>query len=147
MKIILLKDIKNVGKKFDVKDVSDGHALNHLIPEGAAEVANVATLKKVELLKAHAVEDMKIQENLLAKNIKAIAALKVTIKEKANGKGHLFAQIHVDEIAKAIKAQSQIDVLPNFISLEKPIKEVGEHRVDVKAGDKSAYFTLVVEAA
>ncbi len=147
MKIILLKDIKNIGTKYDVKNVSDGHAINHLIPQGVAEVATVANLKKVEILKTHAVEDMKIQENLLMKNMKAIAALKITIAEKANEKGHLFAQIHKEDIAKAVKAESHLDLLPDFITLEKPIKEVGEHRVDVKAGDKNAYFTLIVEAA
>ncbi len=147
MKIILLKDAKNIGKKYDVKDVSDGHAINHLIPEGVAEAATVASLKKIEVLKQHAAEEMKVQENLLAKNIKNIAALRITIKEKANEKGHLFAQVHKEDITKAIKAQSELDVLPDFITVEKPIKEAGEHRVDVKAGDKSAYFTLVVEAA
>ncbi len=147
MKVILLKDSKNIGKKYDVKDVSDGHALNHLIPQGVAEVATMASLKKVEILKAHAMEDMKIQENLLMKNMKAIGDLQITLKEKANEKGHLFAQIHKEDITKAVKAESQLDILPDFITLEKPIKEVGEHKVDVKAGDKTASFTLVVTAA
>ncbi len=146
MKIILLKDAKNIGKKYDVKDVSDGHALNRLIPQGIAEVATVSSMKKLEVLKSRDLEDRKIQENLLQKNLKAVGALKITLTEKANEKGHLFAQIHAEEIAKAVKAESQLDILPEFIHLEKPIKEVGEHKVEVKAGDKSAVFTLTVEA-
>ncbi|MDD5050264.1 MAG: 50S ribosomal protein L9 [Candidatus Pacebacteria bacterium] len=147
MKIILLKDAKNIGKKYDIKDVSDGHALNHLIPQGIGEVATPGSLKKVEVLKMRDVEDKKIQENLLEKNLKAVGALKIVIKEKANEKGHLFAQIHKEEIAKAVKAQSQIDILPDFITLEKPIKEVGEHKIEVKAGQKNTVFALSVEPA
>ncbi|MDD4988940.1 MAG: 50S ribosomal protein L9 [Candidatus Pacebacteria bacterium] len=146
MKVILLKDSKNIGKKYDVKDVSDGHALNLLFPQGIAEVATVASLKKLEVLKSRDMEDRKIQENLLMKNLKAVGVLKIVMKEKANEKGHLFAQIHKEEIAKAVKAQSELDILPDFIVLEKPIKEVGEHKIEVKAGEKSAVFNLVVEA-
>ncbi len=147
MKVILLKDSKNIGKKYDVKDVSDGHALNLLFPQGIAEVATAMSLKKLEVLKSRDLEDRKIQENLLMKNLKAVGALKITLTEKANEKGHLFAQIHTEDIAKAVKAESQIDILPEFIHLEKPIKEVGEHKIEVKAGEKSAMFMLTVEAS
>ena len=146
MKVILLKDAKNIGKKYDVKDVSDGFALNALFPQGIAEVATAVSLKKLEVLKSRDMEERKIQENLLQKNMKAIGALKIVMKEKANEKGHLFAQIHKEEIVKAVKEQSELDILPDFIVLEKPIKEVGEHKIEVKAGEKSAVFALTVES-
>lgn len=147
MKVILLKDTKNVGKKYEVKTVSDGYAINFLFPQGAAEHATELALKKVELLKTHAIEDKNIQEDLLLKNLKQISALTVTLIEKANEKGHLFAQIHAETIAAAVKEQGHIDILPEFIMLQAPIKEVGEKMIEVKVRDKSAQFKLVVNAA
>ena len=79
-------------------------------------------------------------------NLKEIDGVLITIKEKANEKGHLFAQIHKPEIVKALKEQKKIDVIADFIDLEKPLKEVGSHEIVVKVQDKTAKFNLVIEA-
>ncbi len=146
MKVILLKDSKILGKKYDIKNVSDGHAINFLFPQGLAENATEKAVKKVELLKTQDMENKKVQEDLLIKNLKQVSALTITLTEKANAKGHLFAKIHAEEISKAIKEQSQLDIMPEFIILEAPVKEVGESMIDVKVRDKVAQFKLVVAA-
>ncbi len=146
MKIVLLKDVKAVGKKHDVKNVADGFALNSLIPQGLAEVATPKVLARVELLKKQEEADRKVQEDLLAKNLKALHDATVEVVAEANEKGHLFAGLHAAEIAPLVKAQTQIDVAPEFIKIEKPLKEVGEHKIDVKVQGKSATFTLVIKA-
>jgi len=146
MKIILLKDIKNVGKKFDIKDVNDGHALNMLIPRGLAVPATPSAIKKVEADKAKIAGEMKVQHELLAQNIKAIEATTLTISGKANDKGHLFAGIHAGEIVKQLHEQAHIELEPSFIQLEHPLKTVGEHMVSIKAGEKSAVLKVVIKA-
>lgn len=146
MKIVLLKDVKGVGKKHDTKTVADGFALNSLIPQGLAEVATDKALARVALIKKQEEADKKVQADLLAKNLKSIHDAVVSVTVGANEKGHLFAGIHANEIVPLIKSQTQIDVLPEFIVLEKPIKEVGEHKIDIKVQGKSATFTLVVKA-
>ena len=146
MKIVLLKDVKAVGKKHDVKNVADGFALNSHIPQGLAEVATPKVLARVELLKKQEEADRKVQEDLLAKNLKALHDATVEVVAEANEKGHLFAGLHAAEIAPLVKAQTQIDVAPEFIKIEKPLKEVGEHKIDVKVQGKSATFTLVIKA-
>lgn len=144
MKIILNQDIPKVGKKYEVKNVADGHALNFLIPRGLAIAATASALKKLEIAKAQLVVEKKVQEDLLLKNLKSLDGAKIEIIEKANNKGHLFAGLHKEQIIPVIKKQTGFDVLPEFLVLEKPIKQIGEQTIEVKVQDKIAKFTVVV---
>lgn len=146
MKIILLKDVKGLGRKYDIKEAKDGHALNLLIPQGLAVHATDKNLKEVDIKKRTDLEHRKIQEDLLIMNLKELNGAKIEMTEKANEKGHLFAGIHKEQIIPEIKKQTRIDMLPEFIILEKPIKEVGEHEIAVKVADKTVKFKLVVKA-
>ncbi|MEK7607836.1 MAG: 50S ribosomal protein L9 [Patescibacteria group bacterium] len=146
MKIVLIKDVKGVGKKHDIKTVADGFALNSLIPRELAEIATTQVLERVEKIKKQEGMDKKIHEDLLSKNIKSLHDAVVEVALPANEKGHLFAGIHTVEIASLIKEQTRIDVLPEFIKLDKPIKEIGEHKIDVSIHGKSATFTLNIKA-
>ncbi len=147
MKIILLKDVSKIGRKYDVKDVASGYALNFLIPQGSAKIATKESLKKIEALKAELDAERKIQEDLLAKNLHEIDGKEVTIKAKANDKGHLFAALHSTDVAAALKASLGSDISVGAIELEHNIKTVGEQMIEVKAGGKSAKVKLTVEAA
>jgi len=144
MKVILLHDIKKVGKKYEVKDVSNGYALNLLIPKGLAEVATPASEKRLAVVKSRIDAETKINHELLVKNLKDLAGVVIEMKEKVNEKGHLFAGIHKEDIVKALKAQSRVDVAKEYIDLEKPIKELGEHTINVKVGEHTASFKLNV---
>ena len=146
MKIILLKDVPKVGRKYDIKDLSDGHALNFLIPRGLAEIATAQALKKVEQYKANEATEKKIQGELLAKNLDTIKTLTITLKEKANDKGHLFAGVTKEMLVAEIFKTAHLNLDPESIRLEKPIKEIGEHKVTVEAMDKRAEFTVNIEA-
>ncbi|MDO8575481.1 MAG: 50S ribosomal protein L9 [bacterium] len=146
MKIILLKDIKGVGKKYDIKDVSDGYALNLLIPKRLATPATVGALKSLEFDKKRVEAEKKIHGDLLAKNLASIEGVVVTMTETANEKGHLFAAVHTAEIIGPLQEQTRIQINPENIVLEKPIKAVGEYKIEVKAGEKSATFTLNIKA-
>ncbi|HEY0907966.1 MAG TPA: 50S ribosomal protein L9 [Candidatus Paceibacterota bacterium] len=146
MKIVMLKDVKGVGKKHDVKVVADGFALNSLIPQGKAEVATTKALARVEAVKKTEEAEKKVHADLLAKNLKSIHDATVTYTADANEKGHLFAGLHAADIAPLIKEQTRIDVLPEFIQIEKPIKEIGDHRIDIKVHGQSATFNLVIKA-
>lgn len=147
MKVILLKDVAKVGKKFDVKDVSDGFALNFLIPQGKAKTATKDGLEKVEALKAAALSERKVQEDLLAKNIHEFDGKTVEVKEKANEKGHLFAGLHKEQIAEILSASVHANLDASFIELAKPIKEVGEYEITIKAHQNTAKVTLVITKA
>jgi large subunit ribosomal protein L9 len=142
MKVILLQDVPNVGKKYEVKNVSDGYGRNFLLPRNLAKIATTQAMQEIEKLKKQSEQEKQIQQDILEKNIKALDGLKITIKEKANEKGHLFAAIHQKEISKILKAQEHLDIPAEMIEWEKPIKEIGEYKINVR--DKE--FLLVVSS-
>ncbi|MDP2593670.1 MAG: 50S ribosomal protein L9 [bacterium] len=146
MKIMLLKDVAKVGKKFDIKNVSDGFALNSLIPKGLARAASKGAEKWVETEKKRIEEKMKVQGELLSKSMSDIEKLEIEIEGKASEKGHLFASIHKEEIAAKIKELSRFEISAEHIVLEHPIKEAGEHIVILKVGDRKAKIKLTVKA-
>ncbi len=145
MKVVLLSDVRKVGRKYDVIETSDGYALNFLIPQKKAVVANAKKIVWAENARKNSVSEKDIQADLLSKNVEDISKAVVTIAQKVNDKGHLFAGLHKEEIAAELEKQTGLTINPDFIDLDKNIKEVGEHTIKVIAGDKTASFKLVVE--
>ena len=145
MKVILLKDVANVGRKFETKEVNSGHAQNFLIPKGLAIIATPQAIKMAKTEVAKIEGERKVMEDLIAKNIKDLDETTIRINGKANEKGHLFAGIHKEELVKEIKKQTELDLAPEFIDLEHPIKQLGEYTVSVKKGNHSAKMKVIVE--
>lgn len=147
MKVILLHDVRGLGVKADIKNVSDGYAVNFLIPRGLVKQATKAAVAELETLKIKEAALEKVREDLLVKNLKKIKDMVIEVSEKANDKGHLFAAIHESEIALKLKESSGIDVGASYIKTSEPIKTVGEHEVRVMVKDKEASFKIKVNAA
>lgn len=145
MKVILKQDIKGVGRKFDIKDVSDGYANNFLIPKKLAVHASPEAIKNAKIQKETSIAEVAIRENLAKKQIEMLKDIKVSILKKANEKGNLFEKIHNDEIVKTLLEQAKISIDDDYLVVEEPIKEVGEHKINVVVGDNKGFFTLVVE--
>ena len=146
MKVIFLKQVTGTAKKYDVKDVADGHALNFLFPQGLAEMATEKALTRLETLKLAHEAEVKVQLDLLAKNLESLANVSIELNKKANEKGHLFDSVHKELLVEELAKQAHINLLPELLDLEKPIKEVGEHEITVKIGDKTGSFKVVVNA-
>lgn len=146
MKIILLKDVPKVGKRYDIKDVAEGYALNLLIPRGLAQVATPQAVAKVETMKSNDLTEKKIQEELLLKNLEIIKGLTINMKGKANDKGNLFAGITKETLAGEILKASRLNLDSSSIKIDKPIKETGEHKITIEVLGKKAEFTLNIIA-
>jgi large subunit ribosomal protein L9 len=146
MKVILNVDVAKLGKKYEVKNVSDGHALNMLIPKGLVEVATPASLKALETKKATVQASQVRMEEVIVKNLKAIHGKVFEMAEKVNEKGHMFAAIHLDQVNALIKSKTNIELPSTYLHTEKPIKEVGDHEIIVTVGKESAVFTIKVVA-
>ncbi len=146
MKIILLKDISKLGRKYEVKTVSDGYAINMLIPQGQAIAATPDALKRLEAERAKVEGERKVQEELLVKNLEGLKNVTLTIAGKANEKGHLFAGLHKEAIAAEILKQTRLQIDPSFIELAHPLKEVGEHTLDIKAAGKAVKMKVIIES-
>lgn len=140
MKIVLLKDIHGIGKKYDAVTVADGFALNNLIPKKFAEYANDAVVLKYAKLKEAEGENRKVKEEEVLKNLDTITSKTYSITAKANEQGHLFAALHKEQLADALNIDAQ------FIDMSNVIKEVGEHEVTIKVQDKTATAKVSVVA-
>lgn len=132
MKVILSEDVKSLGKKGEIVNVSDGYARNFILKTGKGVEATPANLNTLKLQKAN---DEKIaKENLeAAKELgEKLATSPVTIKIKVGEGGKLFGAVSSKEIAAALNEQYGLDVDKKKIVLEDPIKELGTHEVKVK---------------
>lgn len=142
MKVILLKDVAKTGRKYELKNVSDGYALNFLIPNKLARVATDKAVKELGSLIKKQEEKIKKQEEALIGNIRELKDSTVNLVVKINEEGHLFAKVDKKDIIGAIKDQKALEIDDNSIVLEKPIKEAGEHIIHIKANGDSATFKL-----
>lgn len=145
MRVIFLKDVPRVGKRYDIKEVNDGYAMNFLLPRKLAQMATLKAVAELELRKKEIVLEREVQMDLLIKNLEEIKGKVLHMQAKADEKGHLFSGIHSKEIVEAMHNQHHVEIADEFIILEKPIKEVGEHEIQIKIGDKKSSFKLVVE--
>jgi len=146
MKVIFLKDVPRVGRKDDLKEVNGGYAQNFLFPNKLAVMATPSAIAVLERRKKEIVIEREVQENLLLKNLEGIKDRVVTMEGKANEKGSLFQAIHTREIAVAMHTQHLAEISPEFIDLEKPIKELGEFKIPIKIKNKKSSFKLIVKA-
>lgn len=148
MKVILLEDVKSVGKKGDTVNVSDGYARNFILPKKLGVEANAENINDLKLQKAHA--DKVAKEQL--EEAKALAAkiegLPVEVSIKSGKDGRTFGSVSSKEIAEAFKKQHGIEIEKKKISLEEPIRAVGTSVVTVKLHrEVTAKLTVKVREA
>ncbi len=146
MKVILLQDVKSLGKKDQIVEVSDGHARNYILPKKLGIEATPKNLNDLKLKKAH--EDKVAAEKLAeAQALKAtIENEKVVLKLKVGEGGRTFGSISSKEIAEAIKSQLSHDVDKKKIVMKDSIKAAGTHHVDLKLHTQvTASLTVEVE--
>ncbi|MDB4992258.1 MAG: ribosomal protein [Parcubacteria group bacterium] len=140
MKVVLLKDVKNMGRAGSVHNVSDGHAMNLLIPRKLAVHATASALQRAEGVAANEGAEREVQAKLISERLSALAEGRVVITKKANEQGHLYDAVDAKDIA--VVTQLPVDA----IHLEKPLKEVGEFPVPVAYGADFGSVMIVIEA-
>ncbi len=146
MKVILLRDVARLGKRFSVVEVPDGFALNKLIPQGLAQPATPENLKRVQARNKEVAAHQAADEAGLRMALKALAETPLTITVEANTQGHLFQAVKATDVARAaVLAGHPIEV--SLIHIETPIKSLGQHQVAVKQGSVSGVFTINVVTA
>ena len=132
MKLILLEDVKGVGKKGDIVNKNDGYAINFLIPKKLAVEATNAHLNDLELKKKSEAKRKK-EELEEAQRLGAELNDKVVkVKVKAGENGKVFGSVTNKEIASALLEQTGMDIDKKKISFDDPIKMVGRRIVKVK---------------
>ncbi|MBU1130681.1 50S ribosomal protein L9 [Patescibacteria group bacterium] len=146
MQVILLKEVKSLGQKGEVKNVADGYARNFLLPQ---KLAGLVT-KNIEeqIIKGRRSSQIK-QEKEEQKShefLDKIKNKKLTFQAKANKEGKLFASITRDQIVKKINESYQLDVTEKNIELPQTLKQLGEYKINVKLKDKEAEISIIIKA-
>ncbi len=150
MKIVLLKEVANLGKGGDIKEVADGYARNFLIPKGLAEIATPSSVKKAELLKSMRVKKAEMDLEQTEEIVEKIDGLTVKIIAKANENGQLFgsitAKMIIDALVKTLMEKT-INIEESQVEIKEPIKEVGEYSITINFNHGlEAAITAVIEA-
>jgi len=148
MKVILLQDVKTLGKKGEIVDVNDGYARNFVIPKKLGMEASGANMNNLKLQKAH---EEKVAKEILeqAQEFKTVVESKeVVVSIKAGEHGKTFGSVSSKEIAKAAADQHGMELDKKKIQLPDPIKTFGVHTVTIKLHPKvTATLKVKVEEA
>ncbi|MBR5336844.1 MAG: 50S ribosomal protein L9 [Lachnospiraceae bacterium] len=136
MKVILIEDVKSLGKKGQVVDVSDGYAKNKLLPGKLALEANNKNMNDLKLQKKH--EDKVAQENLEAAQAlaKDLEGKEVVVSVKSGEGGKVFGSVSSKEVAKAAKDQLGLELDKKKMQMDEAIKTLGYHDVTIKLHPK-----------
>lgn len=148
MKVIILKDIKDIGSADTVKDVSDGYARNFLIPNKFAVVADKGSLKALDKRLKEKALVLEAEKAELRKLASKIDGAEIGIQVDVGENGRLFGSVTHQDVAQKIYETLGIEVDKRKIILDEPIKAIGSFEVPVKfAHDISATVKVNVDAA
>ena len=136
MKVILTEDVKKLGKKGEIVDVSDGYARNYVIPKKLGVEANNKNMNDLKLKKANEEKIAKEQLEAAQAFAKELETKEVTVSIKSGEGGKTFGSVSSKEIAEAAKAQCGMEIDKKKIILPEPIKSFGVFEVGVKLHPK-----------
>ena len=131
---------ESMGRAGSIVEVSDGHAINFIIPRKLGVPATATNLKQAEFKQKQADTQKALDAALIAETIANLAEGRTVITKKANEKNHLYDAVDAEEIAAATKLPVEA------IKLQKPIKELGEFDIPVAMGDNFGTIKIAIEA-
>ncbi|MDD3149864.1 MAG: 50S ribosomal protein L9 [Candidatus Gastranaerophilales bacterium] len=137
MKVILKKDVQALGEAGDVIEVADGFARNFLLPNNNAEVATEGALKnRQKNLARIKAKTEKLHQEALEKANKIQSLGKIEISAKAGETGKLFGAVTTRKLAEVVLEKTEIEIDRRNISLDKPINQVGQYKMNLKLTSK-----------
>lgn len=148
MKVILLEDVKSLGKKGDTVNVSDGYARNMLFPKKLGVEANAKNLNDLKLQKANQAKVAQEQLDAAKEFAEVLAAKEIILSIKVGESGKTFGSISSKEIAEAAKKQFDLDIDKKKIQLPNALKAIGTTEVPVKLHPKvTAQLKVTIKEA
>ncbi len=137
MKVKLLKTVATLGQSGSIINVSDGYAVNYLLPQ------KIATSRLVETTKTEP-EKLVVISSQNKNDLQKVSTLQIEIKALANDKGSLYEAIKPGQVAQIIRQKKNINVSAKQISFNKHVKELGEHEALFKIANQVVKFKLTV---
>jgi len=145
MKVILLQDVRKIGKKNEIKDVQDGYANNFLIAKKLAKVATPDAISKLRKEAGNKLAKEAIQTDLLSKNVEELRGKTLVMKANVNDKGGLFKAIKAKDISEEIKNQFSFQISEDIISVpDGQIKEVGKTEITISLKGREEKVSIIV---
>lgn len=130
MRVILLKDVENLGKKYEIKEVKAGYARNFLIPQGLARPVTKEVLKWLEVQKEIGAKKTEEELKNIQDFVSKVDGLELSFPVKVGEKGELFESITTQKISEKLKTLG-FEIKKTQIDLKEPIKELGEFPVKI----------------
>ncbi len=135
MEIILLQDVRSLGKKGEIKKVADGYARNFLLPRKLAQIVTPQAIQAVEKVRQEQAQQVEQEKTAKKKLLSRIKDIKIEIESKADQQGKLFGSVTTKEIAYSILKEEKIELKEKDIKLKTPIKELGKYEIEIDLGD------------
>ena len=145
MKVMLTKDVENVGLAGDVKEVADGYGRNYLIPRRLAVLAGKGAEAEARRLR-EATARREAKERDEARDLAELIDNKtVVVRLKVGAEDKVFGAITNDDVATALRLQHQVDVDRRKIDIKDPLKQLGEHQVPLRLHrEVTAHINLII---
>ncbi len=134
MKVLLIKDVKSLGKAGEIKDVKDGYGQNFLIAKGFAKLATDEVIEEWKKEQQMIAQREKEEIQRLKDIEKKLSSIKLIIKHKLGANGSLYGAVTKDEISSALKEQENIEIDKKSIEIKNPIKTAGNFDISIKLG-------------
>jgi large subunit ribosomal protein L9 len=132
MKVLLRQDIDKVGKRGEIVEVADGYARNCLLPQQRAAKATAENIRRLEAEHREIERRAKAERDQLKELAARLETVSCTLTAAANETGTLYAAVSAEDIVKALRESESIELKPECLVLEEPIKEVGVYTVPVR---------------
>jgi large subunit ribosomal protein L9 len=144
MKVVLNKDVKDVGRAGQVKEVSDGYARNYLFPRKLAVPATKSALKQVEDREKMAARRLATEEQEAERVAERLATEPLKLYPKVGGQGRLYGSVTAADVAEALSKYLGQPVDKRKIELDEPIRTIGEYRVPYRIS-RTVTATVIVQ--
>ncbi|MCI5969455.1 50S ribosomal protein L9 [Helicobacter sp.] len=144
MKVLLLQDVKGLGKKGDICEVKDGYGKNFLIAKGLADFATNAVINRYKAEQKKIAELAAEEKALMEMAAKKIEEVTLKIVQQVGANGSLYGAITKEDIAETLAKEHRIEIDKKTIALKNPIKSTGIYEVEIKLGH-GIYATLKVD--
>ncbi len=146
MKVILLKDIENIGRKYEVKNLKDGYVRNFLIPKGLVKIADKKAISGLEGLRERQAAEAEQELKKAQTSASELDGQEIDFKVKVGKEGQLFEAVTKAKIAKKLQ-ELGFDIKNEQIVLDSPLKQLGEFPVKIDLEHQlEANITLIIEA-
>jgi large subunit ribosomal protein L9 len=144
MKVLFKKDVPDVARAGQVKEVADGYARNFLIPKGLAVAATNAALKQVAEVQASAARHAADEENAARALKERLEAKPVVVEAKAGAQGRLYGSVTTTDVASAIQKQLGTDLDRRDLEIVDPVRQIGSYQVTARL-HRAVTATVTVE--